>query len=40
MTATEVNGTDPQQFHLLEVSFEALENGERTIGRSNLVATV
>ncbi len=33
MTATEANGTDPQQRIMLEVAYEALENGELcTIG--------
>ena len=27
MTSTEVNGSDPQQLHMLEVSYEAFENG-------------
>jgi acyl transferase domain-containing protein len=30
MTSTEVNGSDPQQLHMLEVSYEALENGTAT----------
>jgi len=35
MTANEANGTDPQQRLMLEVAYEALENGEHPARRGD-----
>lgn len=37
MTASEANGTDPQQRLMLEVAYEAMENGKSIISNSSSV---